>query len=227
VPKSSQVKQNTKNHSKVCVSPIANRQCWGSGMFIPDPDFYPSRIQDLGSKNSNNKREGWKFFFFSTLFCSHKYQKIWNYFIFELIRKNFGPIYKNYWTFYPKNCHWQKYGFGIRDPRSGINLLRIPDPEFKRHRIPDPQHCKQVDPTQSAGLIESGGPTPEGVCGETAASGFQHQLQVFRRRRSVILFVRLRWWNAASVTESGSGSISCGGCCFRNALLLLGSSYDI
>jgi hypothetical protein len=25
-------------------------------MFIPDPDFYPSRIPDLGSKNSN-KRE--------------------------------------------------------------------------------------------------------------------------------------------------------------------------
>jgi hypothetical protein len=34
-------------------------QCGGSGMFIPDPDFYPSRISDPGSKNSN-KREGWK-----------------------------------------------------------------------------------------------------------------------------------------------------------------------
>jgi hypothetical protein len=39
-------------------------QCCGSGMFIPDPDFYPSRIPDPrsripdpGSKNSN-KREG-------------------------------------------------------------------------------------------------------------------------------------------------------------------------
>jgi hypothetical protein len=29
----------------------------GSGMFIPDPDFYPSRISDPGSKNSI-KREG-------------------------------------------------------------------------------------------------------------------------------------------------------------------------
>ncbi len=26
-------------------------QCCGSGMFIPDPDFYPSRISDPGSKN--------------------------------------------------------------------------------------------------------------------------------------------------------------------------------
>jgi hypothetical protein len=32
-------------------------QCCGSGMFIPDPDYYPSRISDPGSKNIN-KREG-------------------------------------------------------------------------------------------------------------------------------------------------------------------------
>jgi hypothetical protein len=32
-------------------------QCCGSGMFIPDHDFYLSRISDPGSKNSN-KREG-------------------------------------------------------------------------------------------------------------------------------------------------------------------------
>jgi hypothetical protein len=25
-------------------------QCCGSGMFIPDPEFYPSRIPDLGSR---------------------------------------------------------------------------------------------------------------------------------------------------------------------------------
>jgi hypothetical protein len=31
----------------------------GSLSWIPDPDFYPSRIPDLGSKNSN-KREGEK-----------------------------------------------------------------------------------------------------------------------------------------------------------------------
>jgi hypothetical protein len=27
-----------------------DKQCCGSGMFIPDPDFYPSRIPDLGSR---------------------------------------------------------------------------------------------------------------------------------------------------------------------------------
>jgi hypothetical protein len=30
----------------------------------------------------------------------------------------------------------QKYGFGIRDPRSGINLFRMPDPGVKK--APDP-----------------------------------------------------------------------------------------
>jgi hypothetical protein len=33
-------------------------QCCGSGMFIPDPDFYPSRIWDPGSKNSTATKEG-------------------------------------------------------------------------------------------------------------------------------------------------------------------------
>jgi serine/threonine protein kinase len=39
-------------------------QCCGSGMFIPDPDFYPSRILDLGSWNQHHqqKRRGKLFF---------------------------------------------------------------------------------------------------------------------------------------------------------------------
>ena len=43
-------------------------QCCGSGMFIPDPDFYPSRIQNPGYRISDTgsriqqqyKRGGWK-----------------------------------------------------------------------------------------------------------------------------------------------------------------------
>jgi hypothetical protein len=58
-------------------------------MFIPDPDpdFYPSRIMDRGTKNSN-KREGRK------NLCSHRYHKILTYFIFELVKEKFGQIYK-------------------------------------------------------------------------------------------------------------------------------------
>jgi hypothetical protein len=37
-----------------------------------------------------------------TFFCSHKFHKIENYFIFEVLKKK---IWANYRTFYPKNCH--------------------------------------------------------------------------------------------------------------------------
>jgi hypothetical protein len=68
-----------------------------------------------------------------------------------------GQFSKNYRTFYPKKLSLssQKYGFGIRDPGSGKNLFRIPDPGVKkaqdpgsrgqkgtgsRIRDPDPKH---------------------------------------------------------------------------------------
>ncbi len=72
-------------------------QCCRSGMFITDPDFYPSPFFSY-------------YFFVATNIIK------WLYF----------------WT------GKEKYGFGIRDPGSGKNLFRIPDPGPKRHRIPDP-----------------------------------------------------------------------------------------
>jgi hypothetical protein len=64
-------------------------------------------------------------------------------------RKKFGPNFKELWNFLPKKLSLssQKYEFGIRDPGSeirdpgsGINLFRIPDPGVKKaqSRIPDP-----------------------------------------------------------------------------------------
>jgi hypothetical protein len=35
--------------------------CCGSGILIPDPEFYPSRISDPGSNNSNKREGGGKF----------------------------------------------------------------------------------------------------------------------------------------------------------------------
>jgi hypothetical protein len=52
------------------------------GSRIPDPDFYPSRIPDLGSKNSYKKN------CCHTFFYSHKFNKIVkNYFMFEMLNK--------------------------------------------------------------------------------------------------------------------------------------------
>jgi hypothetical protein len=54
-------------------------------MFIPDPDFYPSRIPDLGSRiqKQQQKRRAKK----------HKFHQIANYFIF-LMQKIFLPFFK-------------------------------------------------------------------------------------------------------------------------------------
>jgi hypothetical protein len=52
---------------------------------IPDPDFYPFRIKDLGSRipdpKSATKERGKNICY--TFFCSHKFHKIENDFIFE------------------------------------------------------------------------------------------------------------------------------------------------
>jgi|LakMenE18May11ns_1017448.scaffolds.fasta_scaffold8311149_1 hypothetical protein len=53
-------------------------QCCGTEMFIPDLDFYQPRIPD--STTASKEEET---FFYPTIFCSHKYQKIVNDFIFE------------------------------------------------------------------------------------------------------------------------------------------------
>ncbi len=102
---------------------ISLSQCCGSGMFIPDPDFYPPRIPDLGSRildpgsKNSNKREGWK-----------KISQNWTFI-------NFWNVYEKIWANFQRTivlftqklslCS-QKYGFGIRDP--GIRKKPIPDP---------------------------------------------------------------------------------------------------
>jgi hypothetical protein len=130
---------------RVCVLIISwcRNQCCGSGMFIPDPDFYPSRISDPGSRipdpKTATKKRGEQIFC-QPFFCSHKFHKIVNYFIFEMLKKKLGQFSKNYRTSYSKNCHQalKNMGLGpeIRDPEK--KTIRIPDPGVKK--APDPHH---------------------------------------------------------------------------------------
>ncbi len=99
---------------------------------IPDPG---SRISD--PKNSN-KREGWKKFCYQTFFCSHKFHKIEFYFVFEMRKKQIWAKFQRIievLSLKKLSLSSQKYGLGIRDPRSGKNLFRIPYPGVK---APDP-----------------------------------------------------------------------------------------
>jgi hypothetical protein len=77
---------------------------------IPDPDFYPSRIPDLGSRiQKQQQKRGVKKkfvvipFVVATNFT--KFKIVLH--IFEMLKKNIwaSQFSKNYKTFYPKICH--------------------------------------------------------------------------------------------------------------------------
>jgi hypothetical protein len=101
-----------------------------------------SRILDPGSKNSN-KRQEWKQFLCQTIFCSYKFHKTDYYFIFYMLKKKIWPNFPRIIeVFTQKNVTkpskiwvWDPES-GIRDPGSGKNLFRIPDPGAKK--APDP-----------------------------------------------------------------------------------------
>jgi hypothetical protein len=121
-------------------------------MFIPDPDFYPSRIpifthpgsriSDPGSKNSN-KREGRKKICCHNFLCSHKLHKIANYFSFEVVKKKFWANFQRIIELFTQKIVtklskiwiWDP-GSEIRDPEKTYSGSRIQG--SKRHRIPDP-----------------------------------------------------------------------------------------
>ena len=131
-------------------------QCCGSGMFIPDPDFYPSRIPDLGSKNGN-KRERWKKIRCLTFLCSHKFHKIVNYFSFGVLKKKIWANFQRIIELFTKKIikkllklkiwSWDP-GSEIWDPEKTYSGSHIQG--SKRHRIPDPdpQHCRLLSVLQ-------------------------------------------------------------------------------
>ncbi len=105
-------------------------------MFIPDPDLCPSRISDPGSKNGN-KRE-WKKFVVP-FFCSHKYHKIWNYFIHEEVKKkiraNLQRILELCTQKLSSSSQKYKLGYEIRDPEKTYSGSRIQGSKRRRIRI--------------------------------------------------------------------------------------------
>ncbi len=151
----------------------ALNQCGGSGMFIPDPGswFLPipdpgSRIPNLGSRISDpktvTKERGEKKFVIILYFVFTNFTKLNIMLFLKCQRKKFEPIFKELLKFLPKKfsiCS-QIYGFGIRDPRSGIrdpektysgSRIQDPDPGVKKERVPDPdpQHCFKSSSSQA------------------------------------------------------------------------------
>jgi hypothetical protein len=107
-------------------------------MFIPDPDFYPSRISDPGSKNSN-KRAGWKKICCHTFLCSHKFHKIENYFSFEVLKKKILANFQRIIELFTPKIVTKLSKIWVWDPRSGIRKKPIPDPGAKKALDPGSQ----------------------------------------------------------------------------------------
>jgi hypothetical protein len=78
-------------------------------MFIPDPDFYPSRIPDLGSRipdpKTATKERGEKIFLSNIILEPQISQNVKYFYFLAAQEKNLGEISNNYGTFYPKSCH--------------------------------------------------------------------------------------------------------------------------
>ncbi len=76
--------------SSVYLLSLLRSQCCGSGMFIPDPDFYPSRIPDLKTAMKDRVEKN---FVVIAFFGAINFTKL--YFLFlKCWRKKLGPIFK-------------------------------------------------------------------------------------------------------------------------------------
>jgi hypothetical protein len=117
-------------------------------MFIPDPDICPSRIPDLGSKNSN-KREGWNKICCHTFFHSHKFYKIVNYFVFEILKKKIWVNFQSIIVLFTQKTVIKLSKIWVWDPGSEIG-----DPE-KTYSGSWIQGFKKVPDLGSATLINT------------------------------------------------------------------------
>ncbi len=95
----------------------SKNQCCGSGMFIPDPDFYLSRNPNLGSQiqKQQQKRESEKkccrTFFVATNITKLKIILFLNWW-----SKKFGPIYEELWNFLPQEIVIRLSKIWVWDP---------------------------------------------------------------------------------------------------------------
>jgi hypothetical protein len=92
--------RNTELATKVMSSTSVHSSVADPGCLsrIPDPDFYPSRIPDLGSRipdpKTATKERGEKKLDVKPLYVATKFNKIVNYFRFEVLKKKIWANFK-------------------------------------------------------------------------------------------------------------------------------------
>jgi hypothetical protein len=115
-------------------------------MFIPDPGSWFLPIPDPGSRipdpKTATKERGEKKLDVKLFYVATKFNKIVNYFSFEVLKKKIWANFHRIIELFTKNC--QKalqnmvLGSGIRYPGSGIRKKPIPDPGSRGQKAPDP-----------------------------------------------------------------------------------------
>ncbi len=133
------------------MSSVADPGCYPGSWFLPVPGL-GSWISDLGSWISDpktSKKGGVKQICCHTIFCSHKFHKIVNYFIFEMLKKIMWANFQRIIELFTPKIVKKLSKIWVWNPGSGNNRIQ----GSKRHRIPDP------DP-----LHWSWGTTPVGQC---------------------------------------------------------------
>jgi hypothetical protein len=103
-------------------------------MFIPDPDFYPSRIPDPKTAAKERGENCCH-----TLFCSHKFHIIENYFIFEMLK---WATFHRIIELFTRKTVTKLSKIWVWDPRSGIRKKSFPDPGSRGQKTPD--HCPEL-----------------------------------------------------------------------------------
>jgi hypothetical protein len=150
-------------------------QCCGSGMFITDHDFYPSRIPDpkTATKERGEKISCHNFF------VAVNFTKLKLILFLKCLRKNnLAQFSKNYRTFHPKTTLSKIW---IWDPRSGIQKKPIPDPGSRGQkdtgsRIRNTAYLARYRCTTSSSTTSS-----DGACSMAAYSKACKQMSTVRQ----------------------------------------------
>ncbi len=120
-----------ENHEKQCrYSSVADPGCLSRILIFTHP----------GSRNQKQQQKrGMKKNCVIPFLCSHKFHKIENYFSFEVLKKKIWVIFQRIIELFTQKIVtklWKIWvwdpGSWIRDPGSGKNLFRIPDPGVKK-----------------------------------------------------------------------------------------------
>jgi hypothetical protein len=103
-------------------------------MFIPDPDFYPSQTRIPDPNTATKERSEKNLLSLGTFLCSHKFHKIENYFIFEIIKKKIGGNFQKIIEFFTHKIVTGLSKIWVWDPGSGKTYSgsRIPNPGVKK-----------------------------------------------------------------------------------------------